>query len=209
MLLLYAVVPAGAPLPAGVHALRRVDVGPIGAVVETRDQVPSPERPDVLRFGEVVRSVAAGGPALPVRFGTVLPDDAEVAHLLHERQDELASRLQTLVGHVEVILHVEDESAPTPAPPGETSGREYLLSRVAAVRHREDLLAALESALDPWAREFRRLPAAEGVRLACLVPGDRVDEVRAAVDLWARAGRRVQMTGPWPAFSFSEPEGTP
>jgi len=93
----FGVVPADARLPVveetgPAEQLRLVPAGPVAAVVGT----PPASRPlgqaaDLLTHDQVIAAlVAAGTPVLPMRFGSVLPDDAAVV------DDVLTARGETL-----------------------------------------------------------------------------------------------------------------
>lgn len=204
MLLLYAVVPAEPHSPPpGLAVMGRAGVA---VLYEEREERPSADRDEVLAFGRVVSEVAASGPVLPVRYGTVVQTADELEALLAEREEDWHKRLGVVRGHVELVVHVTDAAAPAKAPAAAGAGREYLLSRASAHRHAEELFAELVTALGSHCREVRRLPGSDEVRVACLVPSDGVEELRASLEAWARAqgGRSARVTGPWPPFSFTE-----
>ena len=212
MLMLYAVVPAGAPVDAPL-ALDRLDIGSVGVLYEERERPPSADRSDLLSFGEVVQDLASTSPVLPVRFGTTLPDLAGLRELADERAADWVQRLDAVDGHVEIVAHAAaGRPVPTePSPPHEVSGTEYLMSRAAALRWERELLDSLLNAIRPFASETRVLRGRQEARVACLVATDRVAALRAALQRWAEAadGRHVEATGPWPPFSFAEPEPDP
>ena len=211
--LLLALVPAerlppSAGTPGGPGVLAH---GGVAALYEERDGRPSADREELLAFGGRVTEISATVPTLPVRFGTVLAGLTELRDLLEERQAEWLERLSVVAGHVEVLVDVRDEHAPLPAHPvrGEPgAGREYLMSRAAARRHAEAVLEDLEEQLGPHCSELRRLRDSGEIRVACLVPSDGVEKLRAAIDSWAgpQQGLRVRTSGPWPPFSFTEKE---
>ncbi|GAA2708275.1 GvpL/GvpF family gas vesicle protein [Micromonospora olivasterospora] len=68
---------------------------------------------DAVAFLDVLRTLLEGGPVLPVRFGTVAPDDDAVAtEILEPLADEGADRLDQLDGLVEVqLILTADEDA--------------------------------------------------------------------------------------------------
>lgn len=207
---LLAIVPADrvASAPDGYAVVRH---GDLAALYEEREERPATDREALLAFGRTVTEVSAAGPALPVRYGTVVDSVAELCDLLEERQQEWLERLSVVGGHVELLVHVNDVRAPAPTQPERGTpgaGREYLLSRAAARRHGDSLFEDLAAQVEPHCRELRRLRGTSEVRVACLVPADGVAGLRAAVEAWAGAdeGRRVTTTGPWPPFSFTEKE---
>ena len=210
MLMLYAVVRAGTQVDASV-ALDRLDLGSVGVLYQERDRPPPAERADLLSFGEVVQSLASTSPVLPVRFGTTLPDLAGLELLMEERGPGWRRRLDAVEGHVEMVVHARDAGRPAPTAPaatGEVTGTEYLLSRAAVARHDAELIDSLRAALHPVVAETRVLRGHDESRVACLVAADRVAALHAALQRWAAAaeGRSAEATGPWPPFSFAEPE---
>lgn len=218
VIVLYAAVPAARlPLPEqtlrdGVEVLRGESVS---LVFEERAARPSGEVDDVVAFGETLQRMAATCPVLPVRYGTVLPDRDELSALLSEHETRWKDRLAVVDRHVEVLVHVRDADAPSPAAGwgrSGSSGREYLLARAAVVRHREELVTTLLSALEPLCREVRLLSGEKGDRdqhrVACLIPADGMGALTKALERWAAnaPGRQVRISGPWPPFSFTEEE---
>jgi Gas vesicle synthesis protein GvpL/GvpF len=213
VLVLYAVVLAGRlPPPAGATGggLPRLSVlseGPVAVLYEEREEAPAADRPELLAFARTAQAVAADGPALPVRFGTVLDDLEDLRRLLRERGDGWQERLSYVDGHVEVVVHASDEQAPRPTPASKGgSGRDYLMSRAAARLHTETMHDELAAALGAHCREIRRLPGEDEVRLACLLASGDTDKLRSTLESWAGAqeGRAARTTGPWPPFTFAE-----
>lgn len=214
MLLLYAVVPADWEPPASGSAsgaLSMTSGAPVAVLYEERAEMPPTGRDELLRFGRVVTEVAQSGPALPVRFGTAVGTLDELDELIDERAASWEKRLSAVRGHVEVVVHVVDDTAPAKAPAARGSGRDYLLTRASAHRHAEELFEDLASAVAPHCREVRRLSGSDEVRVACLVPAGAVDELRSVLETWTatRDGRRSRVTGPWPPFSFTEEDELP
>ena len=85
---LYGIVPADSPLPKDVlghddEPVERIEHGSVAAVVG-----PLPHgralgrRADLMTHSRVVDALAAQGPVIPARFGTVLPSGAEVVEEL-------------------------------------------------------------------------------------------------------------------------------
>jgi hypothetical protein len=73
------------------------------------------------------------------------------------------------------------------------------------VREHDRLVAGLTLAVGDVASELRELSTNDGLRLAVLVPEQRVMDLCAALDRWAadEPGRAARATGPWPPFSFT------
>jgi hypothetical protein len=212
-ILLYALVPADQASPSAGRdggELSVVTEGSVAMLYEERTEAPAATQEELVGFGEVLSAISRERPTLPVRFGTVVADVAEVRELMRRREPEWRERLEAVAGHVEMVVHARDETAPKPAPATPGGGREYLTSRAAALRHTETMYDELAAALEPHCREQRRLPGTEELRLACLVPAGGTEALRAAVQAWsdAQGGRSTSTTGPWPAFSFTDEEAS-
>ena len=108
----YGIVPAGASLEAlaGVEGLgagpRLVVAGQLGALVEpVDDERALGRRRDLVAHSAVLNAMAAHGPVLPLRFGSVLHDeDAVVEDLLGPQEAHFVSLLTELAGRVQLTL---------------------------------------------------------------------------------------------------------
>ncbi|MEE1787068.1 GvpL/GvpF family gas vesicle protein [Streptomyces sp. SP17BM10] len=178
----------------------------------------------------VVEALAATGPALPLRFATLYHDDARAQALLRERHDELAEALRRIDGRTEwgVKAYLTDRP---PAPEEETGpddgdrpGTAYLLRRRARRQQREETLRqasddagsihaqlaglAVAAALHPpqsAETSGRAEPMVlNGSYLVDLVDGKRLAD--AVADIAEGHPRlRLELTGPWPPYSFADP----
>ncbi|MEU5796278.1 GvpL/GvpF family gas vesicle protein [Streptomyces lavendulae] len=161
---------------------------------------------------------------LPLRLATVFRDDSGVRSMMEAREADFLRALDRLEGRVEWGVKVLTEPPPEPAAPAAkpTSGRDYLRRRRADTQaHEEGLQAAeafaqsLHERLCAHAEDCRLHPpqnaSLSGARgrnvlnAAYLVPRDRSEEFVELVDRTKdEAGRlRVELTGPWAAYSFS------
>lgn len=205
MLLLHGIAPVDVAPPEGAAACLGSRVA---VVYSERASAPEPERSAVLEFGRTVQELARAGPVLPVRFGTTVPDLRTLAGLVREQETVWSARLRAVAGCSELIVHVERRT-PTPDPGlRPTTGRDYLLQRVAAARSVEALRDEVAGVLRRVAREVRTLPgrAPGRERLAVLVPHAVTTVAGTDVRRWAaaRPGLEVAVTGPWPPFDFGE-----
>ncbi|MEV7468362.1 GvpL/GvpF family gas vesicle protein [Streptomyces kronopolitis] len=110
----YAITDAGHPLrldgitgvgdPAA--ELRTVRTKQLSAVVSDAPADLRAKRRDLLAHQNVQERLLADGPALPMRFGLVGPDDAQVASVLEEQRDAYAERLKEIDGCLEYNLKV-------------------------------------------------------------------------------------------------------
>jgi Gas vesicle synthesis protein GvpL/GvpF len=170
--------------------LRALGAGAVRAVC--RPAVDEERTPDALwRHEALLEGLMRDGGVLPVRYGTVVPDEDAVLRALAERRDELAAGLERVRGAVELALRVDarDPSAGF-ADRAASTGR--------AMR--------LHEALGPLARESVLQPSREMVRAAYLVDRGDVDAFVARVRELEAAHPELALvcTGPWPPFSFAE-----
>lgn len=213
MMLLYAVTAAatdsaeataGTPLRAHHHRGLTVFVEPIAEAPERSSR-------EVLAFGRVLSQLWSHLPVLPVRFGTVVSDAAELDQLVAERESEWAERLAAVTGHSECIVHLplpgRAKDEPDDAAGGtDRTGTEYLRRRAMELRRHDLETAELKALLAPYASAITTLPSVRPreARLAVLVPDEFVEAARAAVQRWAENWAGATVTGPWPPFSFCQ-----
>lgn len=178
---------------------------------------------------QVVAVVADAGPALPWRFAAVYHGDERVAGLLAESGPRFMAILRRVAGSAEwgVKGYLADPPSPpvTRVPAAESAGTSYLMQRRAVLRGRDDHQRWARREADDIYAELSRLSdsallyAPQDQRLsghseamvlnaACLVPHARAESFAAAVtDLADRHSRvRLEVTGPWPPYSFVEPD---
>lgn len=176
----------------------------------------------------VVDGVARAVPAAPLRLATICADDDGVRDRLERWHDGFRRALDEITGRAEWSVKVyapqspPSETAAEPAPAAGTpgSGVAYLIRRKAATTAREDALARASAVADEVHAELvrhavdaRRLAVqdqrltggATGMSLngAYLVPIDD-DGFETAVELLRDryTDCRIDVAGPWPAYSF-------
>lgn len=237
----YAVLARETTLPAGLTgfggaALCVVPCRALAAVTSILDSAePSPTSENLLRHEAVVESLRSAGPALPVRFGTVLANQDMVTQALAARYTVLSADLARLGDKVELGLAVlwdREELADT-APsehharttdversPCSGPGVRYLMGHLA--RHRREMFwqsrasriaQELDGMLHRYALESRRtlLPTPRlALRATYLVEPSRVEAFREAFEEIRQAHPRLRLllTGPWPPYSFVTPPDT-
>ncbi|MFG3002717.1 GvpL/GvpF family gas vesicle protein [Streptomyces calvus] len=167
---------------------------------------------------------------LPLRLGTVFRDDSGVRTMIEAREESFRRTLDRLEGRVEwgVKVYVEsapEERAPAPPAPRPASGRDYLRQRRTASRAQDDLwrraenfATRLHETLSECAEDSRihapQNPALSGasgrnvLNAAYLVPRTQSEEFVERVDRTkdGEPGIRVELTGPWAAYSFAGEE---
>ncbi|MGW5122761.1 GvpL/GvpF family gas vesicle protein [Streptomyces sp. NPDC004069] len=166
---------------------------------------------------------------LPLRLATVFRDDSAVRSMIEAREDHIRRTLDRLEGRVEwgVKIYAETEQPQQTAQPvpRAASGRDYLRQRRQETRAGEDLwqkaetfATRLHEQLSGFAEESRlhapqhpALAAAAGrnvLNAAYLVPRGDSEEFVELVDRTKDdvPGLRVELTGPWAAYSFAGEE---
>jgi hypothetical protein len=181
----------------------------------------------------VIDAVSHVAPTVPVRLATVYADDDRVRAMLADRHDDFVAALNRVTGRTEWGVKVYAEPSADPGEPepsmqapadGEASGagtaylhrrRAQLSAREAAentvAAHVRDIHAALDRiavAARLYAPQHPALVRESGRMLlngTYLVGNDSIDEFAARVDSLAaeHPDIRVELTGPWPAYSFA------
>lgn len=167
----------------------------------------------------VVARLAGTGAVVPLRLASVYRDDAGVAALLAERADELTAALRRVAGCTEWGVKAYAPAAP---PPEETTadspGVAYLARRRAERTARDrarsaavDLADRVDTTLRAIATAHRRHEVRDAwpgtstvpvLSASYLVADERRAEFTDAVAALS-AGHRVELTGPWPPYSFA------
>ncbi|MYR43843.1 GvpL/GvpF family gas vesicle protein [Streptomyces sp. SID5910] len=210
--------------------VRILQEGDLAAVVSDAPEDLRPKRRELLAHQNVLSEAGAAGCVLPMRFGSVAPDDSAVTGVLAERAEHYRERLRALddrveynikANHVEeaVLHHVMAENPEIRAlaeSNRQSGGGSYetkiqlgeLVASAVKGKEAEDA-AALESALEPAADAVSVGPESTGwlANVSFLVKRESAEEFMAAVE---RARREmphleVRVNGPLPPYSFVEP----
>ncbi|MBH5338185.1 GvpL/GvpF family gas vesicle protein [Streptomyces pactum] len=234
----YGIVPGGQPpLPDRLEGVgdpprpvRGVRAGELTALVSDCPEGIRPRRRDLMAHQRVLTEVGKVCTVLPMRFGSVSPDESQVREVLTARAADYRDRLRRLDGrseynvkavhHEQVLLRqlLDEEpglremaAANRSAGGGSYESRLQTGERVArAVQDREKVDAELVTeALTPLAEEHRPGPESGGwfVNLSLLVPREGGAAVAEAVDRLRREHPRLdlRLNGPLPPYSFVEP----
>ncbi|WP_103502776.1 MULTISPECIES: GvpL/GvpF family gas vesicle protein [Streptomyces] len=231
----YGIVRTGHRLPSeatGVgnppERLRALSEGPLTIIVSRAPGGLLARRRDLLAHQETLLALASEGPVIPMRFGSVAPDEDTLRRRLTESPEEKHDALKRLDGRVEMNLKalVVEDSLPTlvredarirrlhqesrSRPGYESSLRlgqavaEGLARRAtqAAARTVEQV-RALAEAMSPG-------PEVEGcvLNMSFLLPREREGAFRTAVDRFVaeyRGQAELRLSGPLPCFSFTDP----
>jgi Gas vesicle synthesis protein GvpL/GvpF len=195
-----------------VHAVAEAGLIAVVGSVDARtfgEQALAPLLADLARIErlgwahhQVIACIAAGGPVLPLRLATICRDDHTVRRLLARRSSEFAVLLETLRGTQEWGVKLYRVPGTGGVPPDDDP---------------ETCTEVIDHALSDIAIASRRHPACEPLTEtgesmvfngSYLLRGDRAAEFAAVANALARAqtGVRAQLTGPWPPYSFAEPQ---
>ena len=184
----------------------------------------------------VIDAVAQQGPLVPMRLATVYSGDELIAAMLTERGADFRSALHRISGRMEwgVKVYADrqpeagDDSADTAetSGPGGGAGAAYLQRRrkqlSAQKNARRETLASAEmihaelSRLaeatrvhPPQAPQLTGIKAPMILNAAYLLDSARGEDFAAAVAALAdqHPGLRLELTGPWPPYSFAGPGG--
>ena len=184
----------------------------------------------------VIDAVAQQGPLVPMRLATVYSDDARIAAVLAERGADFRSALRRITGRMEWGVkayadrqpEASDDSAATAGAsgPGGGAGAAYLQRRrnqlTAQKNARRETLAGAEmihAELSRYADETRvhtpQAPQLTGIKApmilnaAYLLDSAQGEDFAAAVAALAEQhpGLRLELTGPWPPYSFASTGG--
>ena len=194
---------------SGALGLRPVPGG--FAIVERRADVPPAEFGSLGRHHDVVARLAARVPAiLPVRFGTLLDDEA-IAEALQDRADDIAEALDAVRGRVQFTWRRKARGARVtpnalPAAGSASSGTEYL-KRAARIAKPAPPAAwrTLRGKLAPLVAGERYQPATAALpeSLYHLVARDAVARYTTVATALRDADAALSLTGPWPPFAFA------
>jgi hypothetical protein len=165
---------------------------------------------------EVVTALALAGPVLPMRLGTLVPDQDLLARLLREAHAAIADGLERVRGRAEWELRVARPADGGPEPGAAAqprgSGAAYLQSRRAA-RDRgaatDAAVQALDEALTFWADAAAGSPMARPpvARVYLVDESARPDFCEAGqqgIAELAALGCAAELRGPRPPYSFAD-----
>ncbi|MER6128889.1 GvpL/GvpF family gas vesicle protein [Streptomyces sp. NPDC001795] len=208
--------------------LRAVCSGSLCAVVSDSPEDLSVARRDLEAHHEVQEHLWGDGTILPLSFGFVAPDEADVRAVLDARAEEFSQRLDELTGRAEFnVKGVESEDAALRAileeneqaralneatrNGGGTQAERLALGQLVAqeLQSRQEALAAdVLAVLRPFALLERLAEPSQQyfVNVSFLLDGERSEEfVRAAQELAGRYGEDIELRvrGPLPPYSFT------
>nr|WP_083889584.1 GvpL/GvpF family gas vesicle protein [Nocardia pneumoniae] len=186
----------------------------------------------------VVSALVRRGPVVPLRLATVFLDDDRVHEMLDDRRADFDSALTLVSGRTEwgvkaygdraALVSASAEAASRGEGGGKGAGAAYLARRRAqlaaqetverdAALHADEIHACLVRHAAAGRRQPVTDPALTGRREwmvlngTYLVDDDRADGFAAMVDELGTEfpGIRLELTGPWPPYSFAGVEREP
>ncbi|GAB2793290.1 GvpL/GvpF family gas vesicle protein [Streptomyces chlorus] len=214
----------------GEGPLRVLKSGDLAAVVSDAPEGLRPKRRELLAHQNVLGEVGAEGCVLPMRFGSVAPDDESVTDVLAERAEHYKERLRALDGRVEYNVkanHVEEavlhhvmagnpEIRALAEANRQSGGGSYddkirlgeMVASAVRAQEAEDGVA-VQRALEPAADAVGVGPESTGwlANVSFLVERDAAADFMAAVDRVREdmPHLEVRLNGPLPPYSFVEP----
>jgi hypothetical protein len=189
-----------------------------------------------MRHETVVEYVAKRISVVPLRFGTIYLEHAGIEKMLTEKARELEEIIQHLQGREEWGVNVFCDRAVLMSTIASVSpvlremveiaeqaspGQSYLIQKkIGAVKADEARITVIEERLKEQSDEARRLRILKvettehgelKAKFAFLVKRSAFEEFRDAAERLAQenqaAGIRLELTGPWPVYNFTAPEG--
>ncbi|HJP77771.1 MAG TPA: GvpL/GvpF family gas vesicle protein [Pseudonocardiaceae bacterium] len=165
---------------------------------------------------QVVRAAAQRGVTVPLRLATVYRNDDRVRAMLDESGAEFEETLHRFEGRAEWGVKGYVEATPRPTLPAPTSGTDYLHRRRAQLakgNHAGQDALRVHETLSSLAVAARKHPLQDArltgisaqmvLNSTYLVDDERVAEFHRLVTEQGNAGIRLDLTGPWPPYSFS------
>jgi hypothetical protein len=210
---LYAICDGAAAEPetTGLHgqALRAIREAGLSAVVGDGAPAGKWGETELWQHEDAIELLMRSRDLLPARFGTVLAGDAEVRGLLARRREQLSSALRRVAGAVELSVRALWREAALERPAADGTG--YLHARLDAERRAGALARLLNGRLAPLARVERiRVCGAARTPVAgsYLLDREAVEEFASELDRLdgETADAMFVCTGPWPPYSFVQPE---
>src|SRR5690349_7539119 len=219
MIYVYAIVDSPRPDVAGLRGVsdEPLDVQPSGGIGAVYSPYhagrPEPSADNAWRHEKVVEALMAHHAVLPTRFATLFRERSDLEATLAKIRDPLARGLDRVRGRVELGLRVLWKGAQPERLNHVTSGRDYMLARLAEDRQRREAEQFAERLHAPLAGlsadSTRRVLVAPALLLsaAYLVERERTGAFRDAVSRLGAEHPSVRLlcTGPWPPYHFVPP----
>jgi hypothetical protein len=219
MLYLYAVLEAPPPslrLPPGIgggppHFVEAAGLAFAAGEISTRSLAAEPS--EVWRHQQVIEALIDGAAALPLRFGTLVEDGATCRRLLTRHRDALHAQLDRVRHCVEFAIRVSGLPEEEGTGGGDRGGPGVSYMRALARREAgwppstaafpHDRLGAHAADRLLWPRAVSQ----SDLRASFLVAKSKVPAFLKDMSELQRARPDLgfSCTGPWPPYSFSDP----
>lgn len=224
----FGIVPAGTPVPAPVDVVEEGSLAAVAAEVPLAEFGADvlPQRLEdrawleqKVRVHEDVLASFVGGAVVPLRFGALYSDVADLRRMLDERASFFSATLERLRGMVEIGVKawLEPSAAVAETTPA-SGGRAYLEGRrtelargarrgafVQEAHERLLQLAAAGVVNRPQPRELTGRDEEMLLNAAYLVEADDVSvaqEVARLAPAAAQLAIALELTGPWAPYNF-------
>ncbi|WP_369173740.1 GvpL/GvpF family gas vesicle protein [Streptomyces sp. R28] len=210
--------------------VRVLTEGTLAALVSDAPEDLRPKRKELLAHSSVLAEAGAAGCVLPMRFGSVAPDDDTVTGVLAERAEHYVERLRALDGRVEynvkathaeeAVLHrvlAENPQIRAMTQANREAGGGSYEERlrlgemvVAAVKAQEvEDATDIQHTLEPVADAVSVGPESTGwlANVSFLVARDSAETFMTAVEQLRKGHPHLDLrvNGPLPPYSFVEP----
>ncbi len=204
---------------ASVFSLTCQDIAAVVSSLTT--SAVSPTEDNLWRHEAVVEALMADRTVLPMRFGTLLANEAAIQAVLVAHYTDFVASLDRVRGRVELGLRVLWEMADSSRQPSAIchqpsamSGRAYLMARLEEERQRQARRQRAEALAEELNAPLSRL-AVDSTRQVLVTPGllltaaylverEQVAAFRQEVEALSAANPTLRFlcTGPWPAYNF-------
>jgi len=156
---------------------------------------------EALRFHGVIAAIFKHCAVVQFRFPTALDSAEALREQLQQHGDEYRGFLARVRDLLQMEIRISAVSAP---PPATTSGREYLLSKHAAVRAEENYADKLRSATEDLICEWKTRKTQNAFRCYALVCRRDAEAFRQRIQqvLSSSSAVHAVLSGPWPETEF-------
>jgi len=227
MLYLYAITDEAGPSAArsGLRGspLRAIEADGLFAVASDHDDLHlEATEEDLWAHENVVEKLMEQVSVLPMRLGSMLPDERAVLTLLRDRREEFESTLAHVRGAVELgvraAIEIESKPAAPRAPAERGPGTAYMIGLLERDRRGAEVAERIHRPLSMLARDsthrvgegsHRQGSPPRPILLASyLVDRDRIGRFQARIEEleYGVDNAAITCTGPWPPYSFSSAE---
>lgn len=162
-----------------------------------------------LAFNRVLQQVFRQVAIVPFRFPTVLADGDEIVEFLQQHAQEYREALDRLRNLVQMEVHIGLPKPQAVEKQRESSGAQYLQSRLTQHRRLEGAAQEIRRAGESSIRDWReRHTNSGGLRCYALVERDTLQTFRDQVGSVLRGPElQIRLSGPWPASEFLQQNG--